>query len=117
VSIRELTRGEWLPFFNKVSKEHPDYEVEVEVMGEEVGDQYSVEWAAWTGATYDDESDALDVFTSALTHTIPSPREIYVDDGNMGGMSFRVRDGAGNTQIIRLRTPAPHPNLPPGARP
>jgi len=116
MAIRKLDKGSWLPFFNDVSKSHPTAEVEVEVMGEDVGDQYSVEWVSWRGATYDDKSDVLEVFTDTLAHRIPSPREIYVDDSAAALASVQVLDGDGNTQIIRLREPAPPAELPPSTQ-
>ena len=114
MAIRKLEKDDWLSFFNKVSKSHPTAEVEVEVMGGDIGDQYSVEWVAWLGATYDDKSDELEVFTNTLAHRIPGPQEIYVDDTDSVLASFKVLDSDGNTQIIRLRPPAPLIELPPG---
>ena len=104
MTIRRLDPEEWRDYFDLLSKAQPEAQVEIEVLGPEVGDQYAVEWAQWHGATYDPESLTLDVFMETLDHRIPGPREIHVDDADTAHLSFRVVDGGGNTQLVRLRT-------------
>jgi hypothetical protein len=63
------------------------------------------------GLAYDPRDDILEVALEGLDHLIPSPREIYVDDGGELLASVEIVDATGNKQILKLkdelRLPAP----------
>ncbi|MGF1465531.1 MAG: DUF5335 family protein [Sandaracinaceae bacterium] len=104
MATRRLDRDRWQGYFDALSKSLPTAKVEIGIVGDRIGDQREVDWAMWRGATYDRESDALDVFVGQLGHQIARPREIWVDD-SAGLKAIEVIDGEGQKQIIRLRAP------------
>jgi len=55
--------------------------------------------------TYDSKDDALDVALEGLSHEIPHPREIVVDETPAGLASIAVVDGDGARQVVRLKEP------------
>ena len=105
MAVRKLEKDEWQRYFDAVSRHLPAAEVEIEVIGPEIGDQRAVAWVPWHGITYDGNSDVVEVVTDSLDHMIQKPQEIFVDDTDTGISSVEVIDGDGNKQIIRLRTP------------
>ena len=45
----------------------------------------------------------MEVALEGLDHLIPSPREIYVENGIEGLSSLEILDAEGNRQIVKLR--------------
>ena len=103
MAARKLEKDDWFGYFETLSKSRPEAEVEIEVMGEDIGDQYSVEWVPWRGVTYDFKEGHLEVFTDTLAHRIPNPQEIWVDETEDQPLAIQVLDSDGHKQIIQLR--------------
>jgi len=103
MTIRKLDKKDWRPFFDLVSKMMQGKEAEIEVTSLKLGDQIHAEWLPMHGLTYDPNDDVVEVALEGLDHLIPSPREIYVDDGGELLSSLEIVDADGNKQILNLR--------------
>jgi hypothetical protein len=66
------------------------------------------------GVERDPNEDVLRITLDGLEHVIPKPREIFVDEGEVGLSSFEVVDADNVRQIVQLREPLKLPP-PPGA--
>jgi hypothetical protein len=105
--LRQLDRKQWEVFFDRVSKGLRDETVEVEVVGEEVGDQKELQGAPLTGLTYDPEADELEIDSQGMEHIVPHPKAIYLEgEAHKQALSqVVVIDGEGHKQFIRLSPP------------
>jgi hypothetical protein len=105
MAARKLETKEWQPFFDGISKVLGAKQAEIEVMSLDLGDQVEAEWLPFLGLTYDRKNDVLDVALEGLDHLIQKPREIFVEDGGAGVLSFAIIDAEGARQIVKLRDP------------
>jgi hypothetical protein len=103
MTIRKLDKKEWRPFFDFVSKMMQGKQAEIEVTSLKLGDQIEAEWLPMHGLAYDPRDDVVEVALEGLDHLIPSPREIYVDDGGAMLASVEIVDATGNKQILKLK--------------
>jgi hypothetical protein len=112
MTVRKLDKKEWRPFFDFVSKMMLGKEAEIEVTSLKLGDQIEAEWLPVHGLTYDPRDDVFEVALEGMDHLIPSPREIYVDDGGEVLSSVEIVDATGAKQIVKLKDelllPPPH---------
>jgi hypothetical protein len=105
MAIRKLEKSEWRVFFDGISKLLEGKRAEIEVASLKIGDQIEAEWLPLLGLTYDPKDDIFEVALDGVDHMIPKPREIYLDDSNLGLVSIEVVDADGARQIIKLRDP------------
>lgn len=105
MSIRKLERPEWLGYFNIMSEALTGMRAEIEVASLNLGAQLAAEWVALLGISYDPKDDVLDIALDGLDHRISQPREIYVDEGLPGLISFEAVDAGGVRHIVKLREP------------
>lgn len=109
MSFQPIEKSKWHTFFDGVSKILASQLVEIEVVGLDLGDQFPVEWLPLKGISYDPKDDALYIYTEGreqdLDHSIPSPREIYIELGITGLSRVVVIDKDGHKQIVRFRAP------------
>lgn len=103
MAIRTLPRSEWKSYFDRVSRELPSEQAEIEIAGLDLGDQFETEWTSLEGLSYDPKDELFSVFLPGLEHNIRRPKEIFVDDGVDGLQSVEVVDGDGRRHIIRLK--------------
>jgi hypothetical protein len=103
MTVRKLDKKEWRPFFDFVSKMMLGKEAEIEVTSLKLGDQIEAEWLPVHGLTYDPRDDVFEVALEGIDHLIPSPREIYIEDGGEMLSSVEIVDAAGNKQIVKLK--------------
>ncbi len=103
MATRALGRSEWQAYFDHLSRRLPSEQVEIEIAGLDLGDQFEAEWVALHGLSYDPKDELFSVFLPGLEHNIPKPKEILVDDGIDGLHSIEVVDGKGCRHIIRLK--------------
>jgi hypothetical protein len=103
MTVRKLEKGEWHTYFDRISKKLEAEEAEIEVMSLALGDQVESEWLPLLGITYEPKSDMLEVALEGLDHMIAKPREIFVDEQNLGLASVEILDGGGVRQIVKLR--------------
>jgi hypothetical protein len=103
MTIRKLDKRHWHTFFDGVSKLLEGKQAEIEVASLALGDQVEADWLPLLGIAYDPKDDLVEVALEGLDHLIPSPREIYVENGIEGLSSLEILDAEGNRQIVKLR--------------
>ncbi|WP_147251959.1 DUF5335 family protein [Blastococcus sp. TF02-9] len=105
-------RTEWSRLTAQLSSEYPDYDVTIEVLDPEIGDNQMVERLPFEGVTYDDRDDVLVVavggkdqrYPVVLRHVIHHPRDLVVDQ-NPQGAALKVTDESGTTTLVSLLRP------------
>ena len=100
---RKLDKGEWKPFFDRITKHLEDAEAEIEVMSLALGDQIEAEWLPLFGITYEPRADMLEIALENLDHMIAKPREIYAEEQGDTLVNIEVVDDGGVRQIVRFR--------------
>ena len=105
MATRTLSKSEWKPFFNQMSKSLLGKRAEIEVASLDLGDQIVAEWVPMLGITYDSQDDLLDVALDRASHLIRHPREIVAEENESGLQSVAVVDGEGIRQIVNLKDP------------
>jgi hypothetical protein len=103
MTTRKLDKRHWHTFFDGVSKLLEGKQAEIEVASLALGDQVEADWLPLLGIAYDPKDDLVEVALEGLDHLIPSPREIYVENGIEGLSSLEILDAEGNRQIVKLR--------------
>ena len=105
MTTRMISKPEWRPYLDQVSKDLVGRRAEIDVMSLKLGSQVQAQWVRLLGITYDPKNDLLEVALEGLDHLISKPIELYVEEGHAGLESLSVLDGEGNRQIIRLKQP------------
>src|SRR4051794_28214097 len=105
VKFLKLPHDAWRGFFDGMTAVVRGKQVEIEVMGLDLGDEVEAEWVALNGLTYEPRENILYVYTGQLEHSIPEPREISVELGNEGVNQIVIVDTEGHQQFVRLRSP------------
>lgn len=99
-----INKSSWEPYFNLISKLAIGRWVQLEVIGEDVGDQIEKDWVQFDGVSYDPPRDTLFLHTRTLEHEIVEPREIISQrDGTTNAIIVKDRDG--KVEIIHFRDP------------
>lgn len=102
----KLDKAVWQKTFEQMSKSLlVGKEVEIEVLGLDIGAQIEQKWIQLIGITYDPKGDLIEILVKDLDHLIHKPREVWVDHGAIGLVSIEVVDAGDVRQIIRLREP------------
>ncbi|MCU1667161.1 MAG: hypothetical protein JWP40_88 [Blastococcus sp.] len=102
-------RTEWTSLTDRLSAEYAGYDVTIEVLDPEVGDNQLVERLPFDSITYDHKDDVVVVavggnsqrYPVALRHLIYHPQEFVVDQ-NPEGAAIKVTDSTGTTTLISL---------------
>ncbi|RMG38784.1 MAG: hypothetical protein D6720_00600 [Gammaproteobacteria bacterium] len=94
-------------YFDHFSMIMPTELVEVEVAGLDLGDQIEAEWAPLTGISYDPKDDVVvvELDDGKVQHSIRSPQEVVVDEGEDGVHSISIKCGEGHLHLLRLKEP------------
>lgn len=112
MSIQQIEKYMWQPFFDTLTKSLTGSLAEVEVASLDLGDQIAAEWTPLVGISYDPRDDIVDVALAGLDHRVRAPRDIYVDYDASGLVSLAIIDADDVQQIVKLKTPLA---LPPAA--
>jgi hypothetical protein len=107
--IQKLSRSEWKPYFDYISRYIPNHNigfknVQIEVGSMDFGDQELTK-GILEGFNYDPREDIFYVFTEQMEHLIYHPIEIYIDASIEGLHSLEIIDDEDNTHIVLLRDP------------
>ena len=101
-----LNTEEWKEYFSGISKKiSAESLVEIEVQALGTTDEIEAEWIKLKGIIYDQKDDELSVYCEQLDHIISRPREISVNKGPEGIMSYEVNAEGGYRHIIRFKVP------------
>ena len=112
VVISPEQRTEWTSLTDRLSAEYAGYDVTIEVLAPDLGDNPMVERLPFDNVTYDHKDDVLVVavggrdqrYPVVLRHLIDHPRELVVDQ-NPRGAALKVTDEAGTTTLVSLLRP------------
>lgn len=111
---RILSEERWQDFFDDVTNALQGRQVEIEVVGLDLGDQIQAEWLPLNGLTYDPNDDTFYVYLEdtdmMFDHGISHPQEILVHLGATGLDHVIVVDGDGRRHLVRLREPLQLPS-------
>jgi len=116
MAYQSIDRSSWSSFGDRVSSELRGREVDLEVIGLDLGDQIGMRFTV-DGVSYDLPSDALHVFMQRgssdqqVDHVIHSPQEIYIELSDAGISQLAVMDAEGHKQLLWVH---PRPQLPSG---
>lgn len=111
---RTIPEDRWQRFFDSVTRTIQGSQVEVEVVGLDLGDQIQAEWLSLNGLTYDPLDDTFYVYIEDVDmmfdHAISQPREIVVHMTGPALDQVVVIDADDRRHIIRLRQPLQLPS-------
>ncbi|HEX6020712.1 MAG TPA: DUF5335 family protein [Solirubrobacter sp.] len=110
----EIPRDAWRSYFEELTTVLGTLEATVEVVGQDIGDQFEAERHVLTDMTYDDDDDAI-VIGLDSTDRAPERRELRIEDPQRVlvatgeppplEVTYDVEDGEGNQWLIRLERP------------
>lgn len=103
--MRLLSRTEWKPFCDRVSREVRGGKVELEVVSLSVGDRFASRWVSLIGIAYDPRADILEIALPDLDHAIEHPRAVWADETSRGLVAIEIANSEGGDEILRLREP------------
>jgi hypothetical protein len=105
MATRELARGEWRRYCDRVSKALRGRRAELEVVSLDLGDHVEARWLPLLGVVYDPRADVLEVVLEGIDHSIREPREVYVEETERGLVALEIIAADETRQIVRLREP------------
>jgi hypothetical protein len=108
---REIPRDDWREFFDAFSREHEGWIVNVDSVGENVGDELEVNGKPLKGISADvkavREHIAVTVGTGPadeVTHIIYDPERVrFSETGDGGSAGFEIEAADGEQAIVQLR--------------
>jgi uncharacterized membrane protein len=103
MSAQKIDKGEWVPFFDTLTRTLVGVQAEVEVASLDLGDQIENEWQPLIGIAYDHKNDLIEIALDSHDHVISSPREVYVDYGVGGLAAIAIVDAEEKRQIVKLK--------------
>jgi len=105
MTLRELPKAEWRPYFDQVSKHLIGERAMVEIKGLAFGDRRLARCLPLIGITYDGKDNILEVAMDGIDHLIHAPRKIIVSDGADGLESIEVVNAKQQSQVVTLVKP------------
>lgn len=105
MSVHQVDRGHWRPFFDTLTNTLIGKRAEVEVASLDLGDQIEAEWAPLIGITYDPKDDVIEVALEGLDHLIRRPCHVYVDYDVGGLIGLEIVDAYDTRQIVKFKDP------------
>jgi hypothetical protein len=105
MSLRELPRGEWRGFCDRVSKSLVGKRAELEIVSLEIGDRRETRWLPLLGIVYDTRSDVLEIALKGVDHLISRPIGVYAEETSRGLVAVQIVAADETRQTVRLREP------------
>ncbi len=108
MAYQSIQRSSWNTFGDRISSELKGREVDLEVIGLDLGDQIGAHLTL-DGVSYDSLDDALHVYMEGgagqghVDHIIQSPQEIYIELSDSGDSQLAIMDGEGRKQLLWIR--------------
>lgn len=112
MALSKLEKAKWRTFFDRVSKQLVGKRAEIEVESLALGTQVGAKWVPLLGIVHDPKSDIIEIVLRDMEHVVQKPRQVYIDEGPTGLLSFEVLDRDGVQHIVQFRDPL---TLPPPA--
>lgn len=105
METRELKKSEWRPFFDRLSKNKPQWRVSMKEIGMDLGAHPESQCLTLNGISFDPRSESLDIVADPIDHRIQRPISISVCEGPAGPVAIEVLDGNGVRQILAFQPP------------
>jgi hypothetical protein len=111
----EIPSDQWVRRLDAFSKQHEGWIVQVEVVGEKLGDQFEVDGLPLVGVTADvkDGERRVEVIAGGrpdahVTHTVDKPKRVWLTEPDeVGQEALAVEAGDGTTTIVHFRRVPP----------
>jgi hypothetical protein len=123
-TTKQIPRAEWSEYFERFTRqhlgEHEPETVTIEVVSPQAGDQFETTTVRLLGIAYDAKSQAVQVLTEDLDHTVPNPAEIWVVEEEAGFISTVELVGPdGSKELLHIHRSGPpaHYDQPPAGGP
>lgn len=111
---RQIPREEWTTFFNNLSRKQEGWEVSLEVLGAEIGDQIEERNMFLTGLTAEvavesNQPDKIEIMLGGkpghhLTHTVTAPVEVDLQQTDLGiDAAVQIKSADGTTSLLYLK--------------
>ena len=110
-----IARDKWNDFFDDISRSMLDWEVAIEVLDEDIGDQILAKNVAFKGMTFESkEGDVLEIelgdSANHETHIIRRPRSVAFENTGAGsGSIVEIEDLKGSKTLVHFIQPFPVP--------
>ena len=112
MATREIKRDEWREFFDSFSKQHQGWLVTIEMLGADLGDQVEVRQLPLEGITVETsdgnetqiETIAGEKPDSHISHTVTSPKRIWLKRTDEGADEALEIESEENTVLLRFRS-------------
>lgn len=112
MKTRDIPRTEWLKFFNRFSRQHNGWIIDLEVFGADIGAQYEERELALEGITAEwDEGEGYIIAimtgvdrTNHITHTINQPTTVNLEQTDEGAnVALAIKAADGTTSLVKFR--------------
>lgn len=111
MATREIERSRWNEEFNRLSREHLGWVVNIEVIGEEIGAQVESRSLPFAGVSADikDNENRIEISVgtnpeSHTTHSIIDPARVYLKESDSGDDEvLEIETTEGIKTIVRFR--------------
>ncbi len=104
METKELSKPEWEHYFDRATKNMLGQQVDVEIIGADIGDAFQEESVPLTGLSYDPHHDTFFVHATTLEHQIAHPKSVKVSEEGIELRSVEILDENDNKQIIRMKS-------------
>jgi hypothetical protein len=114
MKTKQIPRAEWTSFFDGFSRRQEGWQVTLEIMGPEIGDQVEQREMFLSGLTAEvsaggaTEDDKIEIMVggnrrSHVTHVIKAPTEVDLQQTDLGvDRAVQIRSADGTTAILHL---------------
>lgn len=112
MKTRKIPQTEWLDFFNRFSRQHQGWIIDLEVYGADIGAQYEERELALEGITAEwneGEGYVIAIMTGAerthhITHSINHPTEVGLEQTDQGAnVALSIKSADGTTSVVKFR--------------
>jgi hypothetical protein len=111
MATREILRAEWVPFFDRFSRDHLEETATLEVVGQEVGDQLVVDTQPFRGISADekDGENRITIMIGAdesAEHAVVNPAVVLMRDAEGdAGLALEIRGDDGTAALVTFQKP------------
>jgi hypothetical protein len=97
-------------FLDRLSPLLRGAQAELEIIGENLGDQLAQSWTGLSAISYDPSSDVVFIAVEGHGHAIPRPRRVHLRWKGSSLEELVVIDGEDQEHLIRFRQPLALPS-------
>jgi hypothetical protein len=98
-------RSEWRRYCDRISKQVAGRRAELDVASLNLGDRVEARWLPLVGVVFDARGDVLEVALDGLGHSIPSPRDIVIEETERGLVALEIVAADQTVETLRFREP------------